>query len=239
MTFGQRILIGTAVLAAASVTVAEATPLSTLASDNATVQPGGPRSGGSGKAFFNIEGSANGTFASYGVADFNYGVLANAVIGINSATLVLTQANAAFSASGDVVLSLDQSAAPADIQPGGSSPLNFDGVDPGTATDVGEGDLSLLSLGAGPYTYTVVASGAVDAFALVVTPALEAALISRLNSASPIRVVVGTGAAGVAATWAGYTNSTYTGPTLELDVTYDPTTPAVPSTWGKIKANYR
>lgn len=239
MTLGQRVSIGTAVLLAASVSLAEAAPLSTLASDNATVQPAGPRSGGSGKAFFNIEGSANGTFASYGVADFDYGVLGNAVIAINSATLVLIQANAAFSTTGDVVFSLDQSAALVDIQPGGSSPLAFDGADPGTATDVGDGDLDLLSLGAGPYTYTVGLSGDANAYAFVVTPAIEAELISRLNSASPIRVVVGTGAASVAATWAGATNTTYTGPTLELDVTYDPTTPAVSSTWGKIKANYR
>ena len=41
-----------------------ATTLTVEAFDNATVQPAGPRSGGSGKAFFNIEGSALGNFAS-------------------------------------------------------------------------------------------------------------------------------------------------------------------------------
>jgi hypothetical protein len=54
------------------------------------------------------------------------------------------------------------------------------------------------------------------------TPALTSALMSRLNSGSNIRLVIGSGAATVAATWAGNTNTTYAGPTLELDVTQVP-----------------
>ena len=217
---------------------AHAAALSALASDNATVQPAGPRGGGSGKAFFNIEGSANGTFASYGVADFGFGVLPGTVIGVNSATIELVQSNAGFSTTGVVLFSLDQTAAPVDIQPG-TSPLAFDGAEPGTATDVSQGELMLVGFGGGPFTYAVVASGQLDSYALTIGAVAQAELVSRLNAAQPIRIVVGTGEAGVAATWAGYTNSTYTGPTLKLDVTYDTGTPTHASTWGRIKTLYR
>ncbi len=226
------------VLVSFAAAAAYADPASTLASDNATVQPGGPRSGSSGKAYFNMEGSVNGTYASYGVADFNFGILPYPVLGVNSAELALTQANAAYSASGNLVLSVDQSATLVDIQPG-TSPLAFDGVDPGTATDVTEGDLSLLSLGAGPFTYTIGANGDVDHFALTLDSATEAEIVNRLNNQETIRIVVGTGEAGVAATYAGYTNYTYAGPTLNLDLNYDKPVPAGTETWGRIKALFR
>ncbi len=239
MNHARRLSMTAILLAALAVPAAEATPISAEASDNATVQPAGPRSGSSGKNFFNVEGSANGSFASYGVADFAFGAQPYTVIGINAASLDLTQNNAAFSAAGNVVLSLDQKASLSDIQPGGSSPLAFDGADPGTATDVGQGDLDLLTLGAGPFAYAVVANGHVDSYALTISPAVEAELISRLNATGTIRIVLGTADAGVAATWAGFSNSTYAGPTLNLDVEYDTSVPAEASTWGKIKATYR
>jgi len=238
MTSGHKLAAAAALLLTAAFTPVHAAPLNAVASDNATVQPGGPRSGGSGKAFFNIEGSGNGSFASYGVADFNFGVLPMTVISVNAATLSLVQANAAFSATGDVVLSLDTTSPGVDIQPG-TSPLAFDGADPGTATDVGDGDLSLLGFLGGPFTYTVGTSGDVDNYALGLTGAIGAELVSRLNAGDPIRIVVGTGAAGVAATWAGYTNLTWPGPSLQLDVTYDTGTPVEVQSWGRIKAMYR
>ena len=215
-----------------------ADPLSAAASDNATVQPAGPRTGTSGKAFLNVEGSAAGSFASYGVADFGFGSLPYPVISVNSIELALTQSNAAFSAAGAVVFALDQSATLADIQPG-TSPLAFDGADPGTTTDVSQGDLSLLNLGGGPFAYTVVANGAVDLYNFTLDAATEAALLGRLNAGNPIRIVVGTGDATLAGTWAGSTNSTYAGPTLNLDVTYDTSTPTQGTTWGAIKRLYR
>jgi hypothetical protein len=198
----------------------QAGTLSVEAFDNATVQPGGPRSGSSGKAFLNIEGSSNDNFASYGVADFNFGTRP-AITGINSATLKFTQANAGFTSDGMVLLSLDSTSPPVDIQPD-TSPLTFDGVDPGTATDVSDGDLTLEAFGGGPFAFTEVADGTVDSYSLGLTPSLTSELISRLNSGSPIRVVIGTGDADVAATWAGYSNFDYAGPTLVLDVVPEP-----------------
>ncbi len=87
-----------------------ATTLTVEAFDNATVQPGGPRSGASGKAFFNIEGSALGNFASYGAARFNITTLKQSFDNqfgpggwkVDQVTVALTQSNAAFSASGGI-----------------------------------------------------------------------------------------------------------------------------------------
>ena len=51
--------------------------LNVLASANFTVRPDGPRTGGSGTSFFNIEGDGNGDFASFGILDFDFnGVVA-------------------------------------------------------------------------------------------------------------------------------------------------------------------
>ena len=67
------------------------------AANNATVQPGGPRPGVNGKQFFNMEGSVNGTFASFGVVDFQSSPMS---VQVTSLTLALTQANAAFTHNG-------------------------------------------------------------------------------------------------------------------------------------------
>lgn len=233
-----KLLVATTLLLSAVLTPAHAAPLSVEASDNATVQPAGPRPGANGKNFFNIEGSANNAFASYGVADFNFGPLGMTVLDINSINLGLTQANAAFSTTGVVVFSVDQRAPLSDIQPV-TSPLAFDGADPGTATDVGQGDLTLLALGGGPFSYVVGASGDLNTYNFVLDAATEAELISRLNAGATIRIVVGTGQTNLAATWAGFSNNTFTGPTLNLDVTYDTGTPSEPQSWGRIKAAYR
>ncbi len=236
----RHIVSSLTVLALLTIVVpAHAVIISVEAFDNATVQPAGPRAGASGKAFFNVEGSFNGNFASYGVADFNYGALPFPVIDILSARLELVQSNAAFSSDGTVILSLDTRSPGVDIQPGGTSPLNFDGADPGTATDAGQGDLILSTLGGGPFIYQVIANGTVNAYALVLSPADEAAIIARLNAPGPIRLTVGTGSVQVAATWAGVTNTTYPGPTLILDVEYNTGVPTTAETWGRIKSAYR
>ncbi|WP_353566840.1 PEP-CTERM sorting domain-containing protein [Haloferula sargassicola] len=188
--------------------------------NNATVQTGGPRSGSSGKAFFNIEGSSNGTFASYGVADFTVGSL-GAVTGITSATVSLTQSNASFTTDGSLELFLDASPTLSNIE-SGTSPLAFDGSDPGTDTDAGDGDLVLIPLGTVSFTQT--ATGDVDVFNLALSPLAEAELLTRLNTSDTIRVVFGTGDATVAATYAGYSNTTYDGPTLTLTYVPEPST---------------
>jgi len=230
-------IVGAALVLALSSSAGFAAVLSTEAFDNATVRPTGPRTGTSGKNFFNVEGSANGVNASYGVADFDFGVQANTVTAINSMTLNLTQDNAAFTHDGVLLISLDTKDPGSDIQPV-TSPLIFDGADPGTATDVGQGDLSLLSIGGGPFNFVTVATGTVDTYNLSPSAAVTAELISRLNGHKPIRIVIGTGDATVAATCSGFSNALREGPKLTLDVTT--TTVAVePATWDHVKELFR
>ena len=76
---------------------------SAKATDNATVQGAGPRSGANGKAFFNLEGSDNAAFASFGVIDIDLSSLflgGNPYSTITGATLTLSENNAAFSHPG-------------------------------------------------------------------------------------------------------------------------------------------
>jgi len=237
MTIRDRLASTLALLLLVGASTAHAATLTQLAFDNATVQTTGPRTGANGKNFFNIEGSANGTFASYGVIDFSFGVLPFPVTAINSVTLKLTQSNAAFSTTGGVVFSLDHSATLANIQPS-LSPLADDGATPGTTMDETQGDLALYTFGGGPFSYTVIGTGNTDSYTLVPDAATQAEMISRLNSVKTVRVVVGSGAPTVAATWAGFSNTSVAGPTLVLDVTYNQSTPTVVGTWGKIKAQY-
>jgi hypothetical protein len=230
------ILLAT-IAVALSATTAVADILSTEAFDNATVRPTGPRTGTSGKNFFNVEGSANGVNASYGVADFDFGVQANTVTALNGMSLALTQDNAAFTHDGILIFSLDTKDPGSDIQPV-TSPLIFDGADPGTATDSGQGDLALLTLGGGPFMFVTVATGTTDTYTFTPSAAVQAEIVSRLNSHKPIRIVVGTGDAAVAATCSGFSNANRPGPTLTLDVTT--TVVAVtPSTWEQVKSLYR
>ena len=82
---------------------AHAATYSANASGNATVQGGGPRSGSNGITYFNIEGEGDGSFASFGVADFSaasFNIGNNSVTGVNSLSLDLYDAPASFSANG-------------------------------------------------------------------------------------------------------------------------------------------
>jgi hypothetical protein len=194
------------------------------ASDNATIQPGGPRPGANGKAFFNVEGSANGTgiggFASFGVIDFDTSLLhASSLTG---ASLVLTQANAAFTHNGALSFFLAPDTTTS-IQPG-ASPLRFLGsaLPGGVDTQLG----SLVSLGPGTFTQGTGGpfgdgSGTVDTFTLGISPAAAALLTSEIN-AGKVRLVVAANDANVSATYSGLTNNSFAGPQLELNGTITP-----------------
>ena len=175
----------------------------TAALDNATVQPAGPRSGANGKQFFNIEGSSNGTFASYGVIDFQFGAVASqpAFTGL---TLALTQANAAFTSNGGLNFYLDTNNS-ANIQPG-ASPLLFSGTGEGTASNITGGQLALLSLGSG--SFTQVSNGAENDYSFALTAGLASILQADVQSNAAIRIVVTPADPTVAATWAGATSVT-------------------------------
>lgn len=182
--------------------------------NNATVQPAGPRTGTSGKNFFNVEGNNNGQFASFGVADFSassFGLTlpVSDIIGI---ALVLTEDRASFSRAGGINIWLSEDTTTG-IEPG-TSPLAWD------ASDLPNGLGTQLTprhlLGSG--TYTPTADGTVFSYTLSLTPTAKSYLISQLNSAGAIRILVSPADNDVAATYAGYSHISLAGPTLVLEL---------------------
>ena len=204
-----------------------ATTLTVEAFDNATVQPGGPRSGGSGKAFFNIEGSALGNFASYGVARFNITTLKQSFDNqfgpggwqLDQVTVALTQSNAAFSASGGVGIrhSGDDTSG---IQ-AGSSPLAY---------PVSGDFADLVSLV--DYTFTPISTGTTEQYTLFQAGGTNGSGVSQLNADlladNIVTLVFVDLTPTVAATYAGATNFTLSGPTLGLNVSAVPLPAALP-----------
>jgi hypothetical protein len=198
---------------ALSAATARADLLVTPAFDNATVQPGGPRSGINGKIFFNMEGSANTIFASFGVADFASPNLP--VARVNDIHVALTQANAAFTNNGALNFYLTADTATS-IQPGAA--IHFDNSDlPG---GLGTQLQPRFLLGSG--TFTQAADGTVDEFTFNLSAAAQAFLVDQLNHGGTIRLAITPGDANVAATYAGVGNNEFSGPVLALDVTLVP-----------------
>lgn len=188
--------------------------VSAEAVNNATVQPSGPRSAPGGKNFFNVEGNNKGQFASFGVVDFSassFG-LSSPVADIAGIRLILTEDRASFSAAGGINIWLSEDTT-TDIEPG-TSPLAWD------VSDLPNGLGAQLTprhlLGSG--TYTPTADGTVFSYTLSLTPNAKSYLISQLNSAGAIRILVSPADDDVAATYAGHSHSSLAGPTLELDV---------------------
>ncbi len=198
---------------------AAAVPVSFEATDNATVQAAGPRTGANGKNFFNLEGSANAAFASFGVADFNFASLTplgGTVTAVSDVTLKMTQSNAAFSHDGPVsVFQTDQTAV--DIQ-SGTSPLTFtEGMDGAGAIDADLAPTTLL--GTGMYVNAGTTMNPVDSYTLTLPVAVSASLIAAINGGTTFRLITTPDASDTAATYAGFGNNTFPGPTLEFEAT--------------------
>ena len=210
-------LSATAALTAALTPTASAATLP--ATDNATVQLAGPRTGTNGKNFLNIEGDANGTasaFSSYGVIDFAVapGTLGvGTVTSVDSFSLALTQSNANFTTGGSLSFYVSGNTG-ASINNDGSSSLTYM---PG-ATPAGVGNsldpLGLLGSGTfarGNTTGTGTGSdgtGAVDTYTFTPTGNAESVLVSSINNSGTVRIVVSPTDPAVAATYAGFSNTT-------------------------------
>jgi hypothetical protein len=177
------------------------------AANNATVQPGGPRPGVNGKQFFNMEGSTNGNFASFGVVDFQS---APTSVPVTSLTLDLTQANAAFTNNGALIFYLSTDTA-TNIEPA-TSPLTYSAAD--TPTGLGTQLSLLFLLGAGSFTQG--SNGTVDAFTFSPSATAINYLESQLAAGGRIRLIIAPGDATVAATYAGFSNTGFSGPQLDL-----------------------
>ena len=201
------IILGMATLLTAGMAGAMA-QTTVAATANATIQPAGPRTGASGTNFFNLEGSSNGKFASFGVADF-IPTVAPTATGISNVSLNLTESDAAFTAPGsfNIYLATDNTTA--------FSALKFDTTNlatGGIGTQLG----TLYTLGTATFSTTGnTATGQLDTYGLTFADATAKSLfLSDINSGSTIRLALGTSSATTAATFAGSTNNTLAGPTL-------------------------
>lgn len=187
--------------------------------DNSTITTTGPRSGGNNLAYWNIEGTNNGAFASYGVADFTIAALTipagEMLSSLNSLTFKLTQSNSGFTNSGGLkfYFSSDTSAI---IGNGGGSSLRFEN---GEAPEGLGGQLaSTYELGSG--FFTEVASGREDVFTFDLDglePTAMDYLTSLFTTGGTLRFVVTPTEAGTAATYAGINSSSYLAPQVSLD----------------------
>jgi hypothetical protein len=184
------------------------------ATNNATVQPGGPRAGVNGKQFFNMEGSTNGTFASFGVVDFQS---SPTNVQVTSLVLDLTQANAAFTQNGALTFFLSTDTTTG-IEPV-TSPLAYNAAS--LPTGLGTQLSPLFSLGTA--NFTQVSDGTVDAFTFSLSPAAATYLKGQLMAGGRIRLVIAPNDPTVAATYAGFSNTEFSGPQLTL-VTPEPGT---------------
>jgi hypothetical protein len=193
---------------------ANSAAITVTAINNATVQPSGPRTGSNGKTFFNMEGTADGTFASYGVLDFQI-PSGEPALNANMLTVSLTQANAAFTSNGALsfYLSTDTST---NIDPG-TSPLQFPTPAPTLSYPLGLG------------AFTEVANGQLDNFTFALTGGAKTYVNNQVTSGGVIRIVIDPNDPNVAATYAGATfNPASSRP--ELTLSAGATTVPEPST---------
>jgi hypothetical protein len=212
--FGLASLLCPATICLATPTNAQTIEL--FATDNATVQPAGPRSGASGKLFFDAEGSDNGSFASFGVADFDYSTVPPGdfpqAASIIDAQLNLTQDNAAFSAAGPISVYYTANTS-VSIQPGTSSLKDQTGNDGAASVDPALSPLTLLGSG----TFTNVSNGTVDTVPLSFSGDALTGFLNAFNNGTTLRLIVTANTPGTAATYVGVGNGT--DPLLIVDYT--------------------
>ena len=205
--------------------LASADTTSATASLSSTVQVAGPRSGSNGTNFLNVEGSNNGSFASFGVLDFSTSAfnLAFPATAVSSLTLSLTESNSAFTtASGGLNFYLVTDTTTSITA--GSSPLVYQTANApeGLGTQLGT---TPFLLGAGTFSANSgsTGSGTVDTYSFTLNTSAQTYLLSQLNATgSTVRLVVTPTDATGASTWAGSTNSNAASrPQLSLNVTLD------------------
>lgn len=196
-----------------------------LASDNATVQPAGPRPGASGKRFFNVEGRNNMAFASYGALEYNvadFG-LPGQVTDVTFVMLIFQQSNALFTTDGLVRFYLTENTTTS-IQP--PTPPNppaviFDNADQtGLGTQL-QPRYELIDLISGGQ-FVEQPGEAYDVYFFLLDGAAKTYFINQLNTGSKVRFVVAPGDEVVAATWAGATNDVALPPLVIFDAVTQP-----------------
>src|SRR5262252_5837630 len=161
----------------------------------------------------NPPGRGQGTTesASFGVADFTPHTPGQEGTPIRL-TVTLVQANADFTGNGDLHfwLSTDTST---DIQPSDDPAVRFIGVDDPDGLD--DQLVSRFFLGSG--TFVEVDDGQMDEYSFDLSPDASQYLRDRISNCGNIRIVISPADSTVAATYAGYTNSSWPGPALTID----------------------
>ena len=185
------------------------------AANNSTVQPSGPRNGY--EYYFNMEGSSNGSYSSFGIIDFDFSSvsLSETASDVTGATLSLTQANAGFSTSGPVSVYLTDETS---LSPQSTSLRYVSGQNGASCVDA---DLLPITL-VGSGTYVKGSSGDVDDFSLSFTGSALTTLLDAVNTGSTMRLVVTPDSSSTAATYAGYSSFSYDGPTISFDTVSAP-----------------
>jgi MYXO-CTERM domain-containing protein len=210
--------------------VARGDVLMQSAFDNSTVKPTGPRTGTNNQKFLNIEGNGNGTNASFGVADFHGTGFTGPVTTLNSVQLQLTQSNAAFTHTGALNFYLSRDTTTG-VDTGTTPAFLSSALPDGIGTQLTPYDL----IGTGTFTQGTIntnGSGTVDTYTLNLPAADQSYLIQQLNNGGNIRILVAPGDDTVAATYAGFANTSTApvtpGPVLLIDSNASTPEPAAP-----------
>lgn len=197
------------------ITFLDPPPLETVmtveASSMAQINLTGPESK---LTYFNIEGIGHGQFATYGVLQFDLTSirqqLDDAFKGnpwqLDELKLELTQANASFTANGDVeILHTDEDSVP--IEPGSSTPSYP------LENDFGEIS-SILT-----YTFNEVLNGHTDSYQIYSSgedAPTGGILVDQVLTDDLLTLLLVEGSPAVAATYAGTAHSLFPGPTLQI-----------------------
>jgi hypothetical protein len=208
-----KLLFSTVVLALAisfsviSSAYATLIPVVASASNNATVQPAGPRAAPNGKNFFNLEGSSATTNSSFGVLDFSFSSLSlpGTATNVVGATLDLTESNAAFTNPGPLSIYLSTQTG-VSIESTNTT-LNYNGTNNGLASvDTDLGTLTLL--GSGTFNTTGnTNNGSQDFYSMTFSGAALTSILNTLNTHGTLRLVMTPDAATTAATWSGFSGT--------------------------------
>jgi hypothetical protein len=190
---------------------------SVTASEVSIIQPGGPRTTGSGTTlvdfFFNAEGSNNGTFASFAVADFS-GLHAGitSLSQLKQFQLQLTEDNAGFTTAGKigVYLSTDTTT---NIGLGSALKFQSSSLPQGLGTQLNGAVNNLLGTFSFPTTGSG-SSGQIDTIDLTsglssLSSSAQTTLLNALNNKGAIRLVVAPEDPNVSATYAGINNFSF------------------------------
>jgi hypothetical protein len=224
-----RIALGlTALLSAASFATADSLvttfasaeirpSLATNGTDNGTIGnalPSGIRQfagnpNGTSDLFFNIEGTSNGDFRTFSVADFRLPAVPGATAAdLNRTRLQLFEAPAAFGAAGPIEVYLLGATASNLISvannPSSGTP-QYQGNNNGLASI--DPVFSPFSTLLGTATFTPRGAGAMTEISLTFTGAAQAAFLTAVQTGGIVRFGVAPGNASVAATFGGLTNN--------------------------------